>query len=103
ERITLLFGAEGFGVIAAATVDEPRRMFDVQYLVIEDVLDKPFRHVRGVERLADHDGVVDRIVMAEDAARAARRPSERWLLKLAREIAPVEAREQPVKIVITAA
>jgi hypothetical protein len=31
-------------VIVATSVDKPRRMFDVEHLVIKDVLDKPFRY-----------------------------------------------------------
>src|SRR5438105_6094326 len=67
ERIAFLFSAECLRVIEATTVDEPRRMFDVQHLVIEDVLDEPFGHVRCIKRLADHDGVVDGIMVAENA------------------------------------
>ena len=40
----LPFHWEGFGVIVAPAVDKPRRVFDVKHLVIEDVLDEPFRH-----------------------------------------------------------
>src|SRR5205085_2425757 len=103
ERVAFLFSAKGFRVIEATTIDKPRWMFDMQHLVIEDVLDKPFGPVRGVERLADHDGVVDGIVVAENAARAARRPSERRLLKCIVQITPVEACEQSIQIVISAA
>src|ERR671927_9381 len=68
-REALLVCAEGFGVVVAPAVDETRGVLDVQHLVVEDVLDEPFGHVLGVERLADDDRVVDSVVVAEDRAR----------------------------------
>lgn len=99
-REALLLGAEGFGVVVAAAVDEARGVFDVEHLVIEDVLDEPFGHVRGVQSLADDDGFVDSVVVAEDGARAALRPGERRPLDLPVEVPAVETSEHPREVVV---
>src|SRR5205814_7415020 len=52
-----------------------------------------------VERLADDDGVVDSVVVAEYGARAALRPSERRLFDLPVEKAMVQSVEHPSEVV----
>ena len=58
-------------VIVPPAVDQTRWMFNVQHLVIEDVLDKPLRNIGGIQRLADGDAVVNVVVMTENALRSA--------------------------------
>src|SRR5215210_7989547 len=98
-REALFFGPERIGMIVATALDQTRRMSDVQHLVIEDVLDKPGWYVLGVERLADDDGFVRGIVMAQYASRASLRPGERRLLYLAVEVAAVKALKHLIQIV----
>src|SRR6266540_16899 len=50
-------------------------MFQVQHLVVDDVLHRKARHVRLVKDLADHDGIVRGIVVAQQMARALRAPA----------------------------
>src|SRR6266404_8861926 len=62
------------GMVVTAPIDDPCRVLDVKHLVIKDELDKPFRHLRRVERLADCNRFVHAIVMSQNAARTALRP-----------------------------
>ena len=98
-RKTLLFGSESGCVITAAAVDHARGMFDVQHLVEEDVFDKPFRYVTRIERLADRDGIVRCIVMAEDAARASLRPSQHRFGNLTLEIASIDTSKNSIQVI----
>ena len=54
------------GVIVTAAIYQTGGMFNVKHLVVEDVLNEPFRHVFGVESFAYRDAVVDVVVMTED-------------------------------------
>jgi hypothetical protein len=58
--------SKGARVIVTAAIYQTGRMFNVKHLVVEDVLDEPFRHVCGVESLAYRDAVINVIVMTED-------------------------------------
>jgi hypothetical protein len=63
-----LFGLELAGVDAAATGFDADGVFEVQHLVVEEVLDRAARGVGTVEDAADDDGVVRGVVVAEHAA-----------------------------------
>ena len=95
-RKPALFGAKGVGVVITSALDEPRGMFDVQHLVIEHILDKPFGNIRRVQCLADDDGVMRGVVMSHDAARAALRPCQSRSLNLAVEVTAVHYRDKPI-------
>ena len=58
---------ESAGVIVAPSVDQACRMFDVQHLVVQNVLHKPLRDFGRIERFADRDAVVNVIMMTKDA------------------------------------
>jgi hypothetical protein len=60
-------------MIYAASADNPGTMLDVQHLMVEHIFDQEFRHLRHVQRPADHDCVVYVIVVPEDS------PGSRWL------------------------
>ena len=51
------------------------------YLVIENVFNKPVWNLRGIERFADRDCVVDAVVMTQNASGFSLRPGESWLFK----------------------
>ena len=89
--IALLLGAKSRGVIVAPAVDYSRPMFDVQHLVEEDIFDEPFGDVGGVERFANGDRFVGRVVMAENAARAPLRPGQSGLINLAVKVASIDS------------
>ena len=61
-----LVQSKGARVIVAATIYQTGGMFNVKHLVVQDVLNEPFRHVFGVESFAYRDAVVDVVVMTED-------------------------------------
>ena len=63
----LFVAFEGRSVVVAAAVDVFGRVVDVEHLVKDDIFDHVFWHRQGIERTADRDVVVGRIVMAEDA------------------------------------
>ncbi len=98
-REALFFCAKCFGVIKPPTVDQPRRMFDVKHLMIEDEFNKPFGHLSRVERLADDDGVVYAVVMAEYGARAFLRPGKRGLRQPPVEVSAIQTRKHLLKII----
>ena len=74
-------------------------MFDVQHLVIKDVLDKPFRNIDGIQSLADRNAVVDVVVMTENALRASLRPRDRRLRNRAIEVTTIQLAKHSIKIV----
>ena len=49
-------------------IDYSGGMLDVQHFVEDDVFDEPFRNISRIEGLANRDGFVRGVVMAEDAA-----------------------------------
>src|SRR5437763_13830120 len=79
--VATLLGAKGWGVIVATAFDNARHVLDVQHLVEEDVFNEPFRHVRRIQDLADGNGVVCGVMMAENAARPPSRPRQRGHLQ----------------------
>src|SRR5688500_3944520 len=72
-------------------------MFDVQHLVIQDVLDKPFGNVRRVESLADRDAVGDVGMMTENALRPSLRPGDRRFWYRTIEITAIQSCKHPIK------
>src|SRR5438132_1567902 len=80
-RVAALLGAKGWGVIVAPAFNDARRVFDVKHLVEEDVFNEPFRNFRRIHHLADGNGVVCSVMMAENAARAPSRPRQCWHLQ----------------------
>ena len=86
-------------VIVAPPLDQSRRVFDVEHLVIKDVLHEPFRNFFRIQRLADRNAVVNVVMMAEDAARATLRPGHRRFRQLSVEVAAVQFRKHPFEIV----
>jgi hypothetical protein len=74
-------------------------MLDVQHFVIEDVFDKPLRHFRRIESLANGYVIVDVIVMAQDTSGSSLRPSECRLTQFVVEVAPVQLNEHAIKII----
>ncbi len=62
-----LVSFERGGVVVAAAVYVAGRVGDVEHFVEDDVLDDVSRDVSRVERSADRDVVVRRVVVAEDA------------------------------------
>ena len=64
-------------------------MFDMQHLVIKDVLDKPLRDVFRIQSFADGDAVVNVIVMPENAPRPALGPRDRRLRYRAIEVSAI--------------
>ena len=72
----MFFRAERPRVIVAAAIDDASRMFDVQHLVKDDVLDKPFGNLTRVKSLTDRDRVMRRIVMPKNASGFSPRPGE---------------------------
>ena len=69
SRIALFFGSKGSSMVIAPAVYYARPMLDVEHLMEQDVFDEPLGDVSGIQYFADGDGVMRRIVMAENAAR----------------------------------
>jgi hypothetical protein len=65
-------------------------MFEVEHLVVEQVLDGAARGVGAIEDARDDDGVVGGVVVAERAAGVMGRPGERGAAKETVEEADVE-------------
>jgi hypothetical protein len=63
-REEAFFGLELAGVDAAAAGFYADGVFEVEHLVVEQVLDCTTRRVRAIEDAADDDGVVGGIVVA---------------------------------------
>ena len=59
---------------AAAATPQLHWMFQVQHLVVHDVLGHETRHANVIEHSADDDGVVRRIEVAEQVARGTLAP-----------------------------
>src|SRR5712692_1643419 len=69
-RKALLFVTKGRRMIMPPAIDYSGGMLDVQHFVEDDVFDEPFRNIARIEGLANRDGFVRGVVMAEDAAGA---------------------------------
>ena len=74
----LLVAFECGSVIVAAAVDMFCRVMDVEHFVIDDVFDDVTRRFRRVQRYADGDMVVGRVVVAEDAVGLFGGPRQCW-------------------------
>src|SRR5258706_3001814 len=92
-RVAALLGAKSRGVIVAPAFDDARSVFDVQHLVEEDVFNEPFRNFRRIQHLADGNGVVCAVVVAENAARAPSRPRQRGHLQRIIEMLSIQSSE----------
>jgi len=57
--------AEDGRVVESAAVDDLGRVIDVEHFVEDDVFHDEFRDGRRIEGLADNDGLVGRVVVAE--------------------------------------
>ena len=101
-REETLFGLELAGVDAAAPGFDADGVFEVEHLVVEEVLDGAARSIRAVEDAADDDGVVGGVVVAQHAAGAVRAPCKRGAAEEAVEESGVERFEDLVEIVVMA-
>jgi hypothetical protein len=97
-----LFGLELAGVNAAAAGFDADGVFEVEHLVVEEVLDGAARSVGAVEDTGDDDGVVGGVVVAEHAASVMRGPGERGAAEEPVEETSVERLEDFVEIVVVA-
>src|SRR6266705_2139236 len=96
---TSLFFAKCRGVIIAPAIDYSGGMLNVQHFVKDDVFDEPRGNIARIQGLADRNGFVRGVVMAEDAAGLPLRPGERRLCDLPVEVALINARENLLEIV----
>jgi hypothetical protein len=71
-----LFGLELAGVDAAAAGFDADRMFEVEHLVVEEVLDRAAWGVGPIEDAGDDDSVMSGVVVAEHAAGVVGAPGE---------------------------
>jgi hypothetical protein len=69
-----LFGPKRGGVVITPAVDYAGGVFDMQHLVENDVLEEPLGNIPGIQGFANRNGVVRRVVVAEDAFRRSPRP-----------------------------
>ena len=97
-----LFGLELAGVNAATARLDADGMFEVEHLVVEEVLDGAARSVGAVEDAADDDGVVGGVVVAQHAAGVVGAPGEGGAAEEAVEETDVEGVEDLVEIVVMA-
>jgi len=74
-------------------------MVDVEHLVIDDVLDDVARNAARVERLADDDRVVRRVVMSKYSICLFDRPRQHRLRQLAAEEPEIHVIENLVEVV----
>src|SRR5437763_6142443 len=95
----LFFRAERPRVRVAAAIDDASPMFDVQHLVKDDVLDKPFGNLARVKSLTDRDRVMRRTVMPKNASGFSPRPGEHRPGYLASEVPAVKARKNFLQII----
>jgi hypothetical protein len=95
-----LFGLELARVNATAAGFDANWMFEVEHLVIEEILDCAAWRVGTVEDAADDDGVMSGVVVAEHATGVVGAPCERGPAEEAVEEASVERLEDFVKVVV---
>ena len=101
-REFLFVAAEGGRVIVPAPVVVNGRMVDVQHFVKDDIFDDVSRHIRRVERTADDDRVVRRIMMPQNAVSVPGRPRKHWFFNASAEIFRVHAFKDLVQVVYLA-
>ena len=87
---------------AAASGPDADRVFKVEHLVVEEVLDGAARGVGAIEDAADDDSVVGGVVVAKHAAGVMGAPSECGAAEEAVEETGVEGLEDFVEIVVVA-
>ena len=95
----LLFGSKSDRVVIASAVYYPGGMFDVQHFMEEDVLDEPLGTFAGIQDLANRDGLMRGVVMAQNAPGSPFRPRQHRLFDLAVKITSIEPREDPFQII----
>ncbi len=88
---------------AASTGFDPDGVFEVEHLVVEEVLDCTAGGVETVEDAGDDDSVVSSVVVAKHAAGMVGRPGESGSAEKSVEEAGVEGFEDFVEIVVVAA
>jgi hypothetical protein len=88
-----LFGLEFAGVDTAAAGFDADRMFEVEHLVIEEVLDRAAWSVGAIEDAGNDDSVMSGVVVAKHAACVVGAPGERGTAEEAVEKAGVEGLE----------
>ena len=75
------------------------RMGDVEHFVEKDVFDNKAWDIAGVERPADRDSVMSRIVVTEDVVALSRRPCQHRLSQTASEVPEIQRLEYIVQVV----
>jgi hypothetical protein len=75
------------------------RMLQVKHLVVNNVFDDVARNQELIKDAADHDRIMCRIVMAEDAAGLARAPAHAWATQQSVEKTAVQILENHIEIV----
>ena len=97
-----LFGLELAGVDAAAAGPDADGVFEMEHLVVEEILDGAAWGVGAIEDAADDYGVVGSVVVPEHAAGVVGAPGERGAAEEAVEETGVEGLEDFVEIVVVA-
>ncbi len=87
---------------AAASGLDADGVFEVEHLVVEEVLDGAAWGIGAIEDAADDDGVMGGVVVAEHAAGVVGAPGERGAAEEAVEETGVEGLEDFVEIVVVA-
>jgi len=86
-------------VVVSASIVMNGRVVDVEHFVENDVFDDEIRHVRRIERAADDDRVVRRIVVTKDPVGFACGPGQRWLFQRRVKISSVQPVEYLIQII----
>ena len=97
-----LLGLELARVNAAAASLHANRMFEVEHLVVEEILDSATRRVRPIEDAADDDRVVRGIVVTQHAAGMMSRPRQSRPSEKSMKETRVEGVEDLVEIEVMA-
>lgn len=92
------FGVKLWRVHAAAAAAEPDGMLQMEHFVVDDVVQNIGGHGRMIENAADDDGVVRRVVMAENAARFGLTPTHARPRHQAVKEARVQLLEDGIKV-----
>ena len=87
---------------AAAAIAGFDGMLEVEHLVVHEVFDGVAGRVGPVEYTADHDGIVGRVVVTEEAARGVLAPGKERTAEEAVEEAEVEGLEDFFQVVVRA-
>jgi len=95
----LLVGTKRIRVVLATAFYQTSRMFDMKYFMEEDEFNKPFRDFRRIQRLANRNRLMDRVVMAQDVARAPLRPGQDGLFHVPVEVAAIKTGKEFLKVI----